>query len=84
MVKHDKSSFERHAIDSLMLNRQQQWLDVTDIQPKSGHRVLLYGRNGSQEVGSFDGKVGMWVIRNEPVPFDNFTHWKFLTGGPDV
>lgn len=82
MVKHDKASFERHSMDSLMLSRQQQWLDVSDLQPKSGHRVLLYGRDGGQEVGSFDGNVGVWVVRGEPVPFDNFTHWQFLPGRP--
>lgn len=83
MVKHDKNSFERHAIDSLMVSRQQQWLDVEDIRPKAGQRVLLYGRDGNQEVGSFDGNVGVWVVRGQPAPFDNFTHWKFLTGGPE-
>ena len=58
------------------------WLQVDDVTPKHGHRVLLHGRNGDAEVGQLDASIGMWVVRGQPVPFDNFTHWQFLPESP--
>jgi hypothetical protein len=89
----DDTTFEQSFIDRLnkqpvimfggKLYRMITWLHVEDITPKPGHRVLLWGKDGSQEVGSLDHKIGMWNVRGQPVPFDNFTHWQMLPSGPE-
>jgi hypothetical protein len=78
----DRNEFLNQTFLALSTNRTIEWLSIEDVVPKPGHRVLLWGRDGNQEVGTFDHKVGMWVVRGEPTPVDNFTHWKMLGAGP--
>lgn len=79
----DRKEFLNHTFLDLTVDRKITWLHVEDVTPKHGHRVLLWGKDGSQEVGSLDHKIGMWNVRGQPVPFDNFTHWQMLPSGPE-
>jgi hypothetical protein len=68
----------------LQASRTMSWLEAGDILPRPNHRVQLYGKDGHQEVGSFDHSIGMWNVRGQPVPFETFTHWKLLGEGPKL
>lgn len=68
--------------ETLSLDRAMTWLSVDDVRPKHNHAVLLYARDGRQQVGHLDANISMWVIANEVTPFDNFTHWRLLPEGP--
>ena len=78
----DRKEFLNQTFLNLTVDKKMTWLHVEDVTPKPGHRVLLWGKDGSQEVGSLDHKIGMWNVRGQPVPFDNFTHWQMLPSGP--
>lgn len=80
--RYDKGFLEASFLTDLTQPKGQQWLEVDDIRPKQNHRVLLYSRHGDQEVGSLDHRIGMWIVRGQPVPFETFTHWQFLPNQP--